>query len=67
MKAEPYLVVLIYGLLISVGLLSGLLVYGFIWIKHYLQENRKFTRLMIKLYEQAEEKNQRTDEGGFGT
>jgi len=67
MEAEAVIVVYFYlgiALILIVIVIAILL---FIWFKKVLEDVNIFVRLMIGLYEQEKQKNERKDEGGFGT
>lgn len=68
-EAEAYIIirVLVLVALGAICLLFLSLTFGYFWIKQYTDETRTFIKLMIGLYEKEREKNEKTDEGGFGT
>lgn len=69
-EAEALFVILFYVILVSIVLLFGIVVLFLIDIRRRQSQNeekQEFTKLMIELYEIEKEKNQKIDEGGFGT
>lgn len=59
-EAEAYLVVLVYVLLGAIVLLLSLLSFAYIWFRDYAQETREFIRLMIQLYEDEKQRNDKS-------
>lgn len=69
-EAEALFVILFYVILVSIVALFGIVVLFLIDIRRSKQndeEKQEFTKLMIELYEIERQKNQKTEEGGFGT
>lgn len=67
---ETYLSYIVFMLLGTVCLLAGMLLYIYRWIKEEKRERdeeRTFVKLMTSLYEQEKQKNEKIDEGGFGS
>lgn len=67
---ETYLSYIVFMLLGTVCLLAAMLLYIYRWIKEEKRERdeeRTFVKLMTSLYEQEKQKNEKIDEGGFGS
>lgn len=67
MEAEAVMVIYFYLGIALVLLAIIVFILLFVWIKKIMEDTNIFVRLMIGLYEQEKRKNERQDEGGFGT
>lgn len=67
MEAEAVMVIYFYLGIALVLLAIVVFILLFVWIKKIMEDTNIFVRLMIGLYEQEKRKNERQDEGGFGT
>lgn len=67
MEAEAVMVIYFYLGIALVILATVVFILLFVWIKKIMEDTNIFVRLMIGLYEQEKRKNERQDEGGFGT
>ena len=69
-EAEAYLIILVYVLIVTVPVLFAIIVYLLVTLKKKNDrddQRTEFERLMVQLYEIERLKNERQDEGGFGT
>lgn len=70
MEVEAELALVLYAFTALVAVLIPIIFVLMIWIKRLINNNeddREFAKLMIQLYEQEKQKNEKIDEGGFGT
>jgi hypothetical protein len=67
MEAEAVIVIYFYVGIALVLICTVIIVLSFVWFKKVMEDTNIFVRLMIGLYEQEKQRNERKDEGGFGT
>lgn len=67
MEAEAVIVIYFYVGIALVLICTVIIILSFVWFKKVMEDTNIFVRLMIGLYEQEKAKNERKDEGGFGT
>lgn len=67
MEAEAVMVIYFYVGIAVVLICTVIIILSFVWFKKVMEDTNIFVRLMIGLYEQEKAKNEKTDEGGFGT
>lgn len=67
MEAEAVMVIYFYLGIALVILATVVFILLFVWIKKIMEDTNIFVRLMIGLYEQEKQKNEKVDKGGFGT
>lgn len=66
MNNEAEIAVAIYFLVATLVVISGVSFLIYIWLRGIIKETRNFVQLMLTLYEQEKERQEKQDSGGTG-
>lgn len=67
MTDEAAIVMLAYVIIASIFIFFGVITLAFVMIKAMLNNINRFLKMVVILYEDEKQKNEKIDEGGFGT